>query len=251
MIETQETLNKLYKWVENNGMEINSGKMYCMRIGNLNPEGNNYIAPDGNKIKFVESIKDLGITIDNNGGFRSHLNKVISKCKRYQNWLTRTFENRSIEFMRFLYQTYIQPNTDYGSQVWSPVKLSEIDALESILRIWTRKIPYIRDMHFWDRLEAMKMSSIQRSHERCLIIYTWQMLENKVINNGNIKAVWTNYKGRKVVIPSPKGKESTRTLRNNAFTVRGGNLFNSCPMEVRNYSGKVFDHFLMSDKGGL
>ena len=40
MTETQETLNKLYKWVEYNGMEINSGKTYCMRIGNLNPEGN-------------------------------------------------------------------------------------------------------------------------------------------------------------------------------------------------------------------
>ena len=52
-------------------MEINSGKTYCMRIGNLNPEGNNYIAPDGNTIKFVDSIKDLGITIDNNGGFRN------------------------------------------------------------------------------------------------------------------------------------------------------------------------------------
>ena len=76
------------------------------------------------------------------------MNKVISKCKRYQNWITRAFENRSIEFMRFLYQKYIQPNTDYGSQVWSPVKLTEFDALESILRIWTRKIPYIRDMHF-------------------------------------------------------------------------------------------------------
>ena len=50
--------------------------------------------------------------------------------------------------------------------------------------------------------------------------------------------MWTDYKGRKVVIPSPKGKDSTRTLRNNAFTVRGGKLFNSCPMEVRNYSGK-------------
>ena len=83
MKETQETLNELYKWVENNGMEVNSGKTYCMRIGNLNPEGNSYIVPDGNKIEFVVSIKDLGIIIDKKGGFRSHLNKVISKCKRY------------------------------------------------------------------------------------------------------------------------------------------------------------------------
>ena len=67
------------------------------------------------------------------------------------------------------------------------------------------------------------MTSIQRRNERYLIIYTWQILENKVINNGNVKAVWTDYKGRKVVIPSPKGKDSTRTLRNNAFMVRGVN----------------------------
>ena len=71
-----------------------------------------------------------------------------------------------------------------------------------------------------------------------LIIYTWQMLENIVVNNGSVEATWTDYKGRKVVIPTPKGKTSTKTLRNNAFTVRGGKLFNSCPMEVRNYSGK-------------
>ena len=139
--------------------------------------------------------------------------------------------------MRFLYQTYIQPNTDYGSQVWSPVKLSEIDALENILRIWTRKIPYIRDMHYWDRLDTMKMSSIQRRHERYMIIYTWQIIENKAVNNGSVKATWTKYKGRKVEIPTPKGSPHTKTLRNNAFTVRGGNLFNSCPSEIRNYTG--------------
>ena len=81
MIETQETLNKLYKWVEENGMEINSGKTYCMRIGSLNTEGNNYTAPDGNIIKFVDSIKDLGITIDKNGGFKTHLYNVINKLK--------------------------------------------------------------------------------------------------------------------------------------------------------------------------
>ena len=103
MVETQETLNKLYRWVDENGMEINSGKTYCMRIGNLKTEGNNYTAPDGSKIKFVDSIKDLGITIDKNGGFKTHLHKVINKCKRHQNWISRKFENRTIEFMRFLY----------------------------------------------------------------------------------------------------------------------------------------------------
>ena len=47
-------------------------------------------------------------------------------------WLLRTFKNRSLGFMGFLYRMYILPLTDYCSHLYSPTKFNEIESLEAI-----------------------------------------------------------------------------------------------------------------------
>ena len=65
------------------------------------------------------------------------------------------------------------------------------ETLETIERVWSCKIPLIRDLHCWDRLDKLKMSSVQRRHKRYAIIYTYNILENWVVNNEIIKALRT------------------------------------------------------------
>ena len=83
----------------------------------------------------------------------------------------RVFRNRSLSFLRFLYKTYICAHLDYGSQIWAPTKLQEIDSLESIVRAWTRRVPTLREYHSWDRMEMMNISSVQRRQERYQVLY--------------------------------------------------------------------------------
>ena len=59
---------------------------------------------------------------------------------------------------------------EYCSPVYYPATYGEIDQLEGLLRMWTRKIPAVARYHYWDRLKILKMSSVQRRAERFKVI---------------------------------------------------------------------------------
>ena len=95
------------------------------------------------------------------------------------------------------------------------------------------------ELHHWDRLHLMQLSSTQRHHERYIILYVWQMMEGLVPSNGAVMEKWGN-RGRMIVIPRTKGSLAVRTLRDSSFTVRSGRLFNGLPRYLRDYSGDQF-----------
>ena len=150
-------------------------------------------------------------------------------------WLLRTFRNWSLGFMRFLYRTYLMPLTDYCSHLWSPTKFNEIETLEAIPRSWTRHCIHLRGMHFWDRIKALGISSIQRRHERYRIILCWKILEGLVPQQGNIKSVRRPQKGRLVLEPTIKSSSKAKSLKESSFTIQAARLFNSLPRSIRDY----------------
>lgn len=175
--------------------------------------------------------------MNQNRTFKTHLTTVKNECKRWQNWLLGTFENCSVGFLRFQYKTFISSHLDFGSQIWSPIKYSEFDALDSIVRVWSRKCPAIRDCHFWDRLRIWHLSSVQRRHNRYIIIYCWKILEGLMTNDVRIKARWKYYKGKMISIPTPWGRAALRSLRKTSFSVMGLRWFNFSPITVPKFGG--------------
>ena len=67
---------------------------------------------------FVDSYKDLEITIDS--GLKSHvdINAVIGKSGAMINNLVRSTVCRSVEFLLTLYISYFRPINEYGTWVW-------------------------------------------------------------------------------------------------------------------------------------
>ena len=153
--------------------------------------------------------------------------------------------------MRFMYEVYIRSKLDYGSQVWAPIKLGEIDSLEFILRVWLKKIPTLRSFHHWERLRLLGVSSIQRRMERYIIIYLWKIFLHKVPQIEGITRRWSGLRGWKAVIPKLSKNKSVQKLRDGSFAVRAARLFNCCPQQVRNATvfntwefKKILDEFL-------
>ena len=185
-------------------MVVNPDKTEHIRFGKLPMEEEEYNTSDGTKIKRVQKVKDLGVTFQEDGSFKSHIADVKTKAINMASWLLRTFRNRSLGFMRFLYRTYLMPLTDYCSHLYSPTKYNEIETLEAIPRAWTRHCVQLREMHLWDRLKTLGISSIQCRHERYRIILCWKILEGLVPQQGNIKSFRRPHKGRLVLEPAIK-----------------------------------------------
>ena len=79
-----------------------------------------------------------------------------------------------------MWNTLVQPHLDYCSQLWSPGEGQELQNIEKILKDYSRKIPELSQLNYWQRLRKLKMNSLQRRFEGYKIIYIWKALEGLV-----------------------------------------------------------------------
>ena len=241
----QKDLDKIYKWQSENNMLFNGKKFEMLRYGKNNElkMNTNYFSPDyQDLIEVKDSLRDLGIIMSDDASFTNHIQKVCTTVKQKCGWVLRTFQNRETHFMKCMWKTLIQGHIDYCSQLYMPNQASEMLLLENLQKSFTKKIPEVRNMDYWQRLKQLKMYSQNRRLERYRIIYTWKILEELVPNCG-LEIHQSDRRGRQVAIPPLKGSQAMRKLREQSFQVSGPRLFNCLPSSIRNISRVPVDTF--------
>ena len=201
-------------------------------------------------IERKESLRDLGVQLTDDGGFGEQIEKVCKKARQKSGWLFRTFYSRNTQFLKQVFKSLVQPHIDYCSQLWTPLEGPNLDKVEEVLRDFSRRIPELKGMNYWERLERLAMNSEQRRLERYQIIYVWKVIHGVAPNCG-IK--WTGCeerRGRMCEIRPIRGKSLAQNLRRQSFQVAGPKLWNCLPKNVRNFRGsqidfkETLDHFL-------
>ena len=140
--------------------------------------------------------------------------------------LLRTFNNRSIEFMKFCWKVYIQPLIDYASQLWAPSSGPWLKKLENILKSFSSKIDGIKHLDYWQRLKTLKICSIQRRFERYRIMYTWKILKG-IVPICDLSWKYSTRAG--ILLMEPPLKKFQKLSRENSFHYNGTRLFNTLP----------------------
>ena len=247
MEEFQRDLEKLYQWQDKHNMVFNGAKFENIRYGE-NEELKNtcdYLTPDAEDIiERKECVRDLGIKMNDKADFKDHINFVCSKVNQKSGWILRTFMRRNASFMKFMWKTYIQGHIDYCSQLWQPIQGGLLQRVEGLQQSFTKKIPQVSHLNYWERLSELKLSSQQRRLERYRIIYIWKILEGKVPNCG-IKSNKNIHRGRMCNLPpiSKHARQVVKSLREQTLQVHGSKLFNKLPCYLRdetNCSVEVF-----------
>ena len=107
--------------------------------------------------------------------------------------------------------------------------------LEGLFRSYTNNIKEVKHLHFWERLNALHMHSIQRRMERYQIIYVWKIIE-KIAPNFKIDHYINQRRGRLCRIPKKITTALTaiKTRKEHSFTVKRPQLFNKLPQHIRN-----------------
>ena len=84
--------------------------------------------------------------------------------------------------MLTLFKSLVISRLDYASQLWSPYKISQITEIEKVQRSFTKHITGMQDLSYHERLQALRLYSLQRRRERYCIILIWKIIENKAQN---------------------------------------------------------------------
>ena len=255
----QTDLEKIYEWSVENNMMFNAKKFEVLRYG---PDDvlkctTSYTSSDGSVIPEKEHVRDLGVTMSNDGSFKQHITNMCTSARNMCSWVLRTFQSRNSDLMLTMWKSLVLPILDYCSQLWSPIKVGQIQEIEDIQKSFTRKIWHVNRGDYWERLSLFKLYSLQRRRERYRIIYTWKILEGLVPNVGTNKITSrTSIRhGRLCEIPriSTKAPANIQSLREGGFCIQGTKLFNAIPKSIRNITDvdvltfkKKLDEFLLS-----
>ena len=236
--ELQADLDRVYQWQSQNNMLFNSKKFELLRYGK-NEELktiSNYMTPDCDDIIEVKNVlRDLGVQMNDQANFDDHVDKVCSKVSQKAGWILRTFACRQTTFMKLMWKSLLQGHIDYASQLYQPLQSNNLERIETLQRHFTSRIPEVRDLSYWQRLNKLKMNSQQRRLERYRMIYVWKILEGLAPDPGLAGCITGDRRGRECLIPRIKStaSEKIKTLREASFQVHGPKLFNMLPKNIR------------------
>lgn len=140
----QDTLNrslcKLADWCDDRGMQINFSKTVSMTI-TLKRKPLLYTYHIGNRnLESITSVKYLGITINSNLKWDTHIDNICNKAFKKLCFLRRKLKKSPSSVKLQAYLSLVRPVLEYASIVWDPYCNKEIDKLERIQRLAARFI---------------------------------------------------------------------------------------------------------------
>lgn len=256
-VKMQEDLIGVFNWAEENNLKFNSCKFemvsYSCHARDLNRMDEHeklfpfpqYFDAEGNVIPCVPKVKDLGVFMSSNAKFLSQINESVRKGSRHAGWILRVFRTREPPAMLTLYRSMVLPHLEYCCPLWSPTKIGKVRQIEAVQRNFTSKITSVANLSYWERLKALDLYSLERRRERYLILYVFKIIQNVTPNFDSakfeIKCTFSQRRGRICTIPpiNNRATGNVKSMVEASFPVRGPRLFNSLPIELRNFNGSV------------
>ena len=247
----QSDLDTIYDWSESNNMLFNDAKFELLRYGMNDSVRDNtyYYTNTGTIITEKEEVKDLGVIINNDVSFTSHIDAVIESAKQLTSWVLRTFKTRDHGPMLILWKSLILPKIEYCSQLWCPLNKADIQRLERLQKTFLSKINGNQHLNYWEQLRKYKLYSLERRRERYRVIYIWKVLEKLVPNIGKgvsiVRCIRADRHGRRCIIPPviTTSPAFVQNARESSLTVHGGKLFNALPKYLRDATECSVDNF--------
>jgi len=88
----------------------------------------------------------------------------------------RTFESHDINLLVRAYKTYVRPLVEYNSVVWSPFNLQDIDAIESVQRRFTKRLPGLGLCPYGVRLQRPNIQSLELRRLHSDLIWCYKII---------------------------------------------------------------------------
>ena len=89
----------------------------------------------------VSSVRYLGVQINSDLSWSTHIANLCNKARRLIGFLYRRFyKNADAKTLLQLYKTFIRPRLEYCCIVWDPHLAKDTEALEKGLEVWTADV---------------------------------------------------------------------------------------------------------------
>ena len=121
----------------------------------------------------ASEFEDLGVIINENLKFISHIYRVVAKASVRACLIRKCFVLRDAPTLIRAFKTYVRPILEYASCVWSPTYSTAIKIIETVQRKLTKRLPGYSHLNYTNRLERLNMESLElrRLHSDLILTY--------------------------------------------------------------------------------
>jgi hypothetical protein len=171
----QEKLNAVFDWSSKWQLGISYTKCNVMYVSNLsNCKADMFL--NGNLLPVVDSVRDLGIIVDTQLTFASHIDQVVARAFTRANLIHKCFISRDTETLRRAFIVYVRPLLEYASCVWSPHHIGKIKQIESVQRQFTKRLSGFADFEYRERLSRLGLESLEMRRLRQDLLFTYKIV---------------------------------------------------------------------------
>ena len=227
----QEDINTIENWSEKWQMPFNVPKCHALPLG-FNNKKEGYTV-NNTQIDSVETEKDLGIFIDEKLDFNRHVLEIVKKANRTLGCIRRTIKYKDREIILPLYKANVRSRLEYGSAVWNPHQVQQLQRIERVQRRATKMVNGISNLDYESRLRELKLPSLQYRRRRAdmhqvfKIINKLERVDPGVFFQLNAQNKVTRGHSSRIYKPKPR-----LNIRKNSFSVRVVNDWNSLPQHL-------------------
>ena len=220
--------SNVMNWMSDNLLSLSTSKSCVLHLSShFNPCYPCIV--NGVSIDSVESVFDLGILIDRDLAFNSHISQVVRKCGVRLSVIRKNFHYRDRSFLIQLYKTFVRPLLEYATPVWSPHHLNDINLLESIQRRFTRAI--LPELPYVDRCRELGLMPLEQRRNVSDMILCFKFANNLV----DVDSPFTNnarHSGRNRHCKVFDVQGACKDLRRNTFAVRAPKMWNNLSHDI-------------------
>ena len=125
--EHQEHVNEILFWMQSHGLTANHSKTNLLSITRSRRTIPVNISVNNHLIFPCDSVKYLGVTINHDLKWSSHIKNTCKKAKQHLGFIHRRFHQSPPQI-----RNQVLPKLDYCSTVWDPHSSTDINRMENV-----------------------------------------------------------------------------------------------------------------------
>jgi len=229
----QSNVDKLLDWSQQWQLTFNSKKCKVLHAGRKNCKHDYYM--NGNKLEETTAEKDLGVIVDPDLSFNTHINETIKKANRLCGMLVGNIQCKDANIMVPLFKSLVRPVIEYGNPIWNTLLKKHTTPIEDIQRRFTKKIIGLNKLSYEERLAITRLPSLEYRRLRGDMIETFKIVHgfyDKVTVCSLFQFnTFSNTRGHPFKLHKPTISTSKFA---NFFTNRVINVWNNLPVNIVN-----------------
>ena len=232
-IKLENNVPKILRWFKLNSMVVNPSKFQAIFLGNKG-KSNLCIEIDGSSIKPNKEVKLLGVTIDKDLNFNSHVRILCRQANQKVNALLRIRNYLSLKKNQLLCNAYILSPFNYCNLIWMFCDKHSNHIIRNVQKRALRLLHGNFNKSFEELLHITGSTTIHVKNLQSLMTEVY-----KSIHHINPEFMWDLFCQKCIpynlrisnLLVLPKIKSSKNGL--NSFIFRGSILWNTVPDYIK------------------